>query len=110
MLGISAWHGRPISSSSRRRPPISWPRWRAGRPLSAAARRRPADPRARRGGGPPAALAPATRPAAEARFPPAAGMNRAVGAHRAARRNITQLAEDGIAIVGPNAGEMAERG
>jgi phosphopantothenoylcysteine decarboxylase/phosphopantothenate--cysteine ligase len=30
--------------------------------------------------------------------------------HRATRRNVAQLAEDGVAIVGPNAGEMAERG
>jgi phosphopantothenoylcysteine decarboxylase/phosphopantothenate--cysteine ligase len=40
----------------------------------------------------------------------APAMNPAMWVHRATRRNVTQLAEDGIAIVGPNAGEMAERG
>ncbi len=30
--------------------------------------------------------------------------------HRATQRNLAQLVEDGVALVGPNAGEMAERG
>ena len=37
-------------------------------------------------------------------------MNPRMWAHPATRRNLAQLAADGIAMVGPNAGEMAERG
>src|SRR5712675_2306680 len=37
-------------------------------------------------------------------------MNPRMWAHPATRRNLAQLAADGIAVVGPNAGEMAERG
>ena len=40
----------------------------------------------------------------------APAMNPQMWAHRATRRNLAQLAADGIATVGPNAGEMAERG
>jgi phosphopantothenoylcysteine decarboxylase / phosphopantothenate---cysteine ligase len=37
-------------------------------------------------------------------------MNPRMWAHPATRRNLAQLSADGIAVVGPNAGEMAERG
>ena len=37
-------------------------------------------------------------------------MNPAMWAHAATQRNVKQLAADGVAFVGPNAGEMAERG
>jgi phosphopantothenoylcysteine decarboxylase/phosphopantothenate--cysteine ligase len=40
----------------------------------------------------------------------ASAMNPRMWAHPATRRNLAQLAADGIAVVGPNAGEMAERG
>jgi phosphopantothenoylcysteine decarboxylase/phosphopantothenate--cysteine ligase len=40
----------------------------------------------------------------------APAMNPRMWAHPATRRNLAQLAADGIAVVGPNAGEMAERG
>jgi phosphopantothenoylcysteine decarboxylase/phosphopantothenate--cysteine ligase len=40
----------------------------------------------------------------------APAMNPHMWAHAATRRNVAQLAADGIAFVGPNAGEMAERG
>jgi len=40
----------------------------------------------------------------------APAMNPHMWAHPATRRNLAQLAADGIATVGPNAGEMAERG
>jgi phosphopantothenoylcysteine decarboxylase / phosphopantothenate---cysteine ligase len=40
----------------------------------------------------------------------APAMNPHMWAHAANRRNLAQLAADGIATVGPNAGEMAERG
>jgi phosphopantothenoylcysteine decarboxylase/phosphopantothenate--cysteine ligase len=40
----------------------------------------------------------------------APAMNPHMWAHAATRRNLAQLAADGIATVGPNAGEMAERG
>jgi len=40
----------------------------------------------------------------------APAMNPRMWAHPATRRNLAQLAADGIAMVGPNAGEMAERG
>ena len=40
----------------------------------------------------------------------APAMNPHMWAHRATRRNLAQLAADGIAMVGPNAGEMAEAG
>src|SRR3954466_11528937 len=55
-------------------------------------------------------LATAILLATDAQVLIAPAMNPAMWVHRATRRNITQLAEDGIAIVGPNAGEMAERG
>jgi phosphopantothenoylcysteine decarboxylase/phosphopantothenate--cysteine ligase len=40
----------------------------------------------------------------------APAMNPHMWARAATRRNVAQLAADGIAFVGPNAGEMAERG
>lgn len=40
----------------------------------------------------------------------APAMNPRMWAHPATRRNLDQLSADGIALVGPNAGEMAERG
>jgi phosphopantothenoylcysteine decarboxylase / phosphopantothenate---cysteine ligase len=40
----------------------------------------------------------------------APAMNPRMWDHPATRRNLSQLAADGIAVVGPNAGEMAERG
>jgi phosphopantothenoylcysteine decarboxylase/phosphopantothenate--cysteine ligase len=40
----------------------------------------------------------------------APAMNPRMWAHLATRRNLAQLSADGIAVVGPNAGEMAERG
>jgi phosphopantothenoylcysteine decarboxylase/phosphopantothenate--cysteine ligase len=40
----------------------------------------------------------------------APAMNPLMWANAATRRNVAQLAADGLAFVGPNAGEMAERG
>jgi phosphopantothenoylcysteine decarboxylase / phosphopantothenate---cysteine ligase len=40
----------------------------------------------------------------------APAMNPHMWSHPATRRNLAQLAADGIAVVGPNAGEMAESG
>jgi phosphopantothenoylcysteine decarboxylase/phosphopantothenate--cysteine ligase len=40
----------------------------------------------------------------------APAMNPAMWSHAATRRNAAQLARDGIAMVGPNSGEMAESG
>jgi phosphopantothenoylcysteine decarboxylase / phosphopantothenate---cysteine ligase len=40
----------------------------------------------------------------------APAMNPHMWAHRATQRNLTQLVNDGMRVVGPNAGEMAERG
>ena len=40
----------------------------------------------------------------------APAMNPRMWAHPATRRNLARLSADGIAVVGPNAGEMAERG
>ena len=40
----------------------------------------------------------------------APAMNPMMWAHKATQRNLAQLIDDGVAIVGPNAGEMAERG
>jgi phosphopantothenoylcysteine decarboxylase/phosphopantothenate--cysteine ligase len=40
----------------------------------------------------------------------APAMNPHMWSHAATRRNLAQLAADGVALVGPNAGEMAERG
>ena len=40
----------------------------------------------------------------------APAMNPRMWSHPATRRNLAQLAADGVAVVGPNAGEMAEAG
>jgi len=40
----------------------------------------------------------------------APAMNRVMWARKATQRNMARLIEDGVAVVGPNAGEMAERG
>ncbi len=40
----------------------------------------------------------------------APAMNPQMWRHNATRRNLARLADDGIAVVGPNAGEMAEAG
>lgn len=40
----------------------------------------------------------------------APAMNPHMWAHRATQRNVARLLEDGIALVGPNSGEMAESG
>jgi phosphopantothenoylcysteine decarboxylase / phosphopantothenate---cysteine ligase len=40
----------------------------------------------------------------------APAMNPRMWAHAATRRNLAQLVADGVAVVGPNAGEMAEAG
>ncbi len=40
----------------------------------------------------------------------APAMNPRMWSHAATRRNLAQLTADGVALVGPNAGEMAERG
>jgi phosphopantothenoylcysteine decarboxylase/phosphopantothenate--cysteine ligase len=40
----------------------------------------------------------------------APAMNPMMWSHRATQRNLARLIEDGVAVVGPNAGEMAERG
>ncbi|HXL47868.1 MAG TPA: bifunctional phosphopantothenoylcysteine decarboxylase/phosphopantothenate--cysteine ligase CoaBC [Xanthobacteraceae bacterium] len=40
----------------------------------------------------------------------APAMNPRMWEHRATRRNLVQLIADGVAVVGPNAGEMAEAG
>ncbi|MPZ36798.1 MAG: bifunctional phosphopantothenoylcysteine decarboxylase/phosphopantothenate--cysteine ligase CoaBC [Rhizobiales bacterium] len=40
----------------------------------------------------------------------APAMNPMMWSHRATQRNLAQLIDDGVVMVGPNAGEMAERG
>jgi phosphopantothenoylcysteine decarboxylase/phosphopantothenate--cysteine ligase len=40
----------------------------------------------------------------------APAMNPMMWSHKATQRNLAQLVDDGVVIVGPNAGEMAERG
>src|SRR5262245_34207334 len=40
----------------------------------------------------------------------APAMNPAMWRHPATRRNVDQLTADGVALIGPNVGEMAERG
>lgn len=40
----------------------------------------------------------------------APAMNPMMWSHKATQRNLAQLVDDGVIIVGPNAGEMAERG
>jgi phosphopantothenoylcysteine decarboxylase/phosphopantothenate--cysteine ligase len=53
-------------------------------------------------------LATAVLLATRARILVAPAMNPAMWAHRATRRNLDMLIADGVHVVGPNAGEMAE--
>ena len=53
-------------------------------------------------------LATAVLLAARARILIAPAMNPAMWGHRATRRNLETLVADGVHVVGPNAGEMAE--
>jgi phosphopantothenoylcysteine decarboxylase/phosphopantothenate--cysteine ligase len=69
-----------------------------------------ADLMAKMAGGHADDLATAVLLAASTRILIAPAMNPAMWGHKATRRNVAQLCEDGIAIVGPNQGEMAERG
>jgi phosphopantothenoylcysteine decarboxylase/phosphopantothenate--cysteine ligase len=55
-------------------------------------------------------LASAVLLATDRRVLIAPAMNPRMWAHAATRRNLAQLAEDGIALIGPAAGEMAEAG
>jgi phosphopantothenoylcysteine decarboxylase/phosphopantothenate--cysteine ligase len=55
-------------------------------------------------------LATAVLLAADSPILLAPAMNPHMWARAATRRNVAQLAADGVAFVGPNAGEMAERG
>src|SRR5262249_13622282 len=69
-----------------------------------------ADLMAKMAGARPAGLAPAVPLAPDRRVLLAPAMNPHRWSHKATRRNLAQLAADGVALVGPNAGEMAERG
>ncbi len=80
---------KPISSSWRRRPPIFSRAWRRDTPTISC------DGGATRNG--------------QARARGAPAMNPRMWAHPATRRNVKQLEADGIAFIGPEAGEMAER-
>ncbi len=55
-------------------------------------------------------LATAVLLAARAKILLAPAMNPAMWSHKATQRNLKQLKADGVALIGPNAGEMAERG
>lgn len=55
-------------------------------------------------------LATAVLLATAAKILLAPAMNPAMWANRATQRNLAQLVADGIATIGPNSGEMAERG
>lgn len=55
-------------------------------------------------------LATAVLLATRARILLAPAMNPAMWSHKATQRNLAQLKADGVALIGPNAGEMAERG
>jgi phosphopantothenoylcysteine decarboxylase/phosphopantothenate--cysteine ligase len=55
-------------------------------------------------------LATAALLAADCKVLIAPAMNPRMWQHPATRRNLAQLAADGVAVVGPNAGEMAESG
>src|SRR3569623_38965 len=56
------------------------------------------------------ALATAELLATRAKILLAPAMNPAMWANKATQRNLKQLKADGVALIGPNAGEMAERG
>jgi phosphopantothenoylcysteine decarboxylase/phosphopantothenate--cysteine ligase len=69
-----------------------------------------ADLMARMAGGHADDLATAVLLAADAPILLAPAMNPAMWARRATQRNLAALIDDGATVVGPNAGEMAERG
>lgn len=69
-----------------------------------------ADLMAKMAGGHADDLAAAVLLAADSPILLAPAMNPHMWAHAATRRNVARLAADGVAFVGPNAGEMAERG
>src|SRR5260370_1295307 len=70
----------------------------------------PADLRPKLAGGHAEDLASAALLAAARPVLLAPAMNPRMWEHRATRRNLVQLIADGVAVVGPNAGEMAEAG
>lgn len=55
-------------------------------------------------------LATAVLLATRAKILLAPAMNPAMWSHKATQRNLAQLKADGVSLIGPNAGEMAERG
>ncbi|WP_137046535.1 bifunctional phosphopantothenoylcysteine decarboxylase/phosphopantothenate--cysteine ligase CoaBC [Pseudolabrys sp. FHR47] len=55
-------------------------------------------------------LATAVLLATRAKILLAPAMNPAMWSHKATQRNLTQLKADGVSLIGPNSGEMAERG
>jgi phosphopantothenoylcysteine decarboxylase/phosphopantothenate--cysteine ligase len=55
-------------------------------------------------------LASAVLLATDRRILVAPAMNPTMWAHRATQRNLARLIDDGVAVVGPNEGDMAERG
>jgi phosphopantothenoylcysteine decarboxylase/phosphopantothenate--cysteine ligase len=55
-------------------------------------------------------LATAVLLATKARILLAPAMNPAMWSNRATQRNLAQLVADGVTLIGPNSGEMAERG
>src|SRR5205823_2218748 len=69
-----------------------------------------ADLMAKMAGGHAADLATAVLLATDKKVLIAPAMNPRMWQHPSTRRNLAQLAADGVAVVGPNAGEMAEAG
>src|SRR5262249_49800588 len=69
-----------------------------------------ADLMANLAGGPCGDLPSAGLPATDPALLLAPAMNPRMWEHKATRRNLVQLIEDGVAVVGPNLGEMAEAG
>jgi phosphopantothenoylcysteine decarboxylase/phosphopantothenate--cysteine ligase len=69
-----------------------------------------ADLMAKMAGGHADDLATAVLLATDTRILLAPAMNPAMWANRATRRSLAQLVDDGVVLVGPNRGEMAERG
>lgn len=55
-------------------------------------------------------LATAVLLATRAKILLAPAMNPAMWSHKATKRNLAQLKSDGVALIGPNTGDMAERG
>src|SRR5262249_60041404 len=68
------------------------------------------DQRPKRAGGQAGAPASAVRLAPDGPVLWAPAMNPRMWEHKATRRNLVQLIEDRVAVVGPNLGEMAEAG